>query len=228
MNSRTQIVFFHGLEGGPGGRKHRWLLNKFSENNVHCTDMDVSLLNIRKTNSLTNQLLMNMFSTLPWNLLSKSIQSSLNESLNLQMPLIEELNHMNKTQNIQNVLIASSYGGAVATLALSRGEWTGPTILLAPAYGIMGSWGEYTSNDKPQYVYEQIGKKLTNKQKEQCCIIHGTNDTTINLNDSIELSKISGIRLRIIEGGDHRLNDSLHILEEELLQIQSLELKPIN
>jgi alpha-beta hydrolase superfamily lysophospholipase len=32
------------------------------------------------------------------------------------------------------LVVASSWGGAIATLALATGVWTGPTVLLAPAY----------------------------------------------------------------------------------------------
>ena len=34
-----------------------------------------------------------------------------------------------------NVVVGSSYGGALVSLCIRRGDWDGPTVLLAPATG---------------------------------------------------------------------------------------------
>jgi predicted esterase YcpF (UPF0227 family) len=219
----SQIVFFHGLESGPGAYKHRWLNSLYGEENVHCIDMEMSLYNIRKANSVSRQLVSNMLTTLPWNLLARSIHSSLNRCLIQQIPQIEKVNVLvGSGKGIKGIVVASSFGGAVATLALARGVWSGPTVLLAPAYGKLSSYGSYNPQDRARVVYSQIGKSLTAEQKKLCCILHGTDDTTIDMQDSIELSELSGIRLVKVEGGTHSLNDHLHVVKEELDRLRSL------
>ena len=59
-------------------------------------------------------------------ILSKAAASMLRRSLSVQIAALKKHN--------PDVIVASSYGGAVAALLLAEGHWRGPTILLAPAF----------------------------------------------------------------------------------------------
>eukprot|EP00039_Didymoeca_costata_P001818 m.55355 g.55355 ORF g.55355 m.55355 type:complete len:252 (-) comp10980_c0_seq1:1969-2724(-) len=200
-----QMLFMHGLESGPGGSKHRWFINHFKQHNMQvvCPDMDVSMWRPDKRNSIVRQIISNLLFGWPSTLLSRAMISSLQGCLEIQVPTL---------QNTRTTLVvASSYGGAVATLALANGTWNGPTILLAPAYGKAAA--SCTDNHAPEEIYKTIKEKLTQQQRDRIFVVHGTQDDVVPFADSEKLAKMAGIELIPIQGGDHRLNH--HILKSE-------------
>jgi predicted esterase len=68
-----------------------------------------------------------------------------------------------------DVLVGSSFGGAVALALLQRGDFTGPTLLLAPAA-------------------RAFGVELAIPDGVRVCIAHGTRDELIDLADSRALA----------------------------------------
>uniref|UniRef100_A0A7S0B6P0 AB hydrolase-1 domain-containing protein n=1 Tax=Pyrodinium bahamense TaxID=73915 RepID=A0A7S0B6P0_9DINO len=216
------VVFLHGLESGPGGSKHRWLMEHYGED-VVCSDMQISLLNTQKANGLLRQFLANAFCTLPWNLVSWSVQRSLDGCLETAMEDLEFAH-----QRGGSVVVASSWGGAVATLALARGVWEGPAVLLAPAYGRIGRYIRGGPNGiglAPEEAYAAIASRLAEggpeaaaRRRRQLLIVHGSGDDTVPIADSRAMAVATGIELREIEGADHRLNAALLQDEEPLLK----------
>lgn len=90
-----------------------------------------------------------------------------------------------------DVLIGSSFGGAVALELLHRGAWTGPTLLLAQAAFRIGS---HTSLPEGRVVW----------------IVHGTNDEVVDIDDSRQLARTGTSKLvRLIEVDD---DHSLHAM----------------
>ena len=91
-----------------------------------------------------------------------------------------------------DVVVGSSYGGAVAVALLDRGLWRGPTVLLAPAAARLG-----VPNALPE------GVTVT--------IVHGVDDEVIPLADSRALAATgSAGRVGLIEvADDHRLRTLL-------------------
>ena len=90
-----------------------------------------------------------------------------------------------------DVLVGSSFGGAVAVELLHRGAWTGPTVLLAQAAFRMGSRRGLPDN---RVVW----------------IVHGTQDEVVDIEDSRRLARTGTPSLvRLVEVDD---DHSLHAM----------------
>jgi predicted esterase len=87
-----------------------------------------------------------------------------------------------------DVLVGSSFGGAVTLALLQRGIFSGPSVLLAPAY-------------RHFHVEERIPDRL------RVLIVHGRKDTVVPVEDSRALSKTGTPgRVELVEVDDeHRL-----------------------
>ena len=96
-----------------------------------------------------------------------------------------------------DVVIGSSFGGAVAVRLLNEGAWAGPTVLIAPAQGRVGSDAALPADAR-------------------VIILHGDADDIVPIAHSRALVEGAGpgVELREIAGGDHRLN---RILEDGTL-----------
>ena len=90
------------------------------------------------------------------------------------------------------VLVGSSFGGAVAVALLERGLWRGPTLLLAQAA-----------------VHYDPNARLP--QDVTVWLVHGLRDTLLDVEDSRRLAATgSPDRVRLIEvDDDHPLHDSV-------------------
>ncbi len=92
-----------------------------------------------------------------------------------------------------DVLVGSSFGGAIALALLQRGQWTGPTLLLAQAGLRCGL---------PPMLPSGI----------EIWLVHGTLDTVIDPEDSRRLAAAAGTSstVRLIEvDDDHVLGKSV-------------------
>jgi len=90
-----------------------------------------------------------------------------------------------------DVLVGSSFGGAVAATLVARGQWTGPTLLLAPAV-------------------RRRGLALWLDPPAPLWIVHGEQDDVVPLEDSVALERANrkaGARLIVVEDG-HALHTS--------------------
>jgi hypothetical protein len=87
-----------------------------------------------------------------------------------------------------DVLVGSSFGGAVAVALLGSGKWRGPTLLLAPAQRHFG-------------VAESLPDGVI------VIIVHGTRDDVIDIEDSRRLAASSAAEwVELLEiDDDHRL-----------------------
>lgn len=204
----SRILFFHGLESGCGGRKHRFLEEHYGD--VVCVDMHMSLLNVRKRNGILRNVLANALTTAPWNLYAWSIQCSLFGCLQCQE---EELK---KTKPMQGVLVGSSWGGAVATLAIAKGLWAGPAVLIAPAYKLAVGSSVRDPQLSPSAIYTTMAERLAGN-RQQVIIVHGCNDETVPIADSREMAHAIGAELIEVEGGDHRMRCLLEGENPQLL-----------
>ena len=108
-----------------------------------------------------------------------------------------------------DVLVGSSWGGAVAAALLAQGAWAGPTVILCPAVRLIDRW--------PPGVVPAFGPNLTHagitaglaslspSVKARCLLVHGCLDETVPISDSRELSSRTGISLYEVDDGDHGL-----------------------
>lgn len=153
-----------------------------------------------KANSVLAHAARNLFGGWPSTLIQRAMRSSMDGCLDAQVATLSG-NPM--------LVVASSWGGAIATLALATGAWSGPTVLLAPAYAkaIDTVGGPTTPDRAPQRVYEAIRDRLTEEQRANIIIIHGTEDGTVPFENSVEFAETAGLKLITVDGGDHRLNN---------------------
>jgi fermentation-respiration switch protein FrsA (DUF1100 family) len=88
-----------------------------------------------------------------------------------------------------DLIVGSSFGGAVAVRLLREGAYRGPVVLIAPA-----------------------ARKITGDEAlpdgTRAAILHGDADDVVPYADSVALAQTGGpgVRLHTVVGGDHRLN----------------------
>lgn len=99
--------------------------------------------------------------------------------------------------NPPDVLVGSSFGGAVAVALLQRGLWNGPTLLLAPAV-------------------KHFGLEPWLPENVRVLIVHGTRDAVVDIETSrvLEKSGTPGFVAMMELDDEHRLQS---VLEGELL-----------
>ena len=145
---QLRVVFIHGLEGTPQGKKPMFLREHFD---TIAPAMDTS--------------------DLPAAILT-------------QAKALVEAN--------PDVVVGSSFGGAIAVALLEQGIWRGPTVLLAPAA-------------------QRLSIRNTLPNNVAVTIVHGTRDDIIPLEDSRALANTGTPSLvQLIEvDDDHRLQSLL-------------------
>jgi len=94
--------------------------------------------------------------------------------------------------NEVDVVAGSSFGGAVALELLRSGLWKGPTLLMCPAHRLVAgrAW-----TDVPSLPADA----------SRIVVVHGTKDETVPLHHSRELVRGSAAKLLEVED-DHRLS----------------------
>ncbi len=91
-----------------------------------------------------------------------------------------------------SLVVASSFGGAVAVALLREGTLRAPVVLIAPAAKKLGVENELPAGTR-------------------AILLHGSADDIVPVGDSVALTATGGdgVQLQIVEGGDHRLNATL-------------------
>lgn len=91
-----------------------------------------------------------------------------------------------------DVVAGSSFGGAVALELLRSGAWKGPTLLMCPAHQFVAGRGWTAVPSLPA-------------DASRIVVVHGTKDETVPLHHSRELVRGTGARLIEVED-EHRLS----------------------
>lgn len=144
-----RLLFIHGLEGSPTGIKSVYLKDRFS------------------TPPTTYYLCPEM----PPVDLGPGLPASFNACLEVQRGAIREFK--------PTLIIASSFGAAIAIELIKEGTWRGPTILLACAHSLIGKMVAQVEGTTFQLP------KLP--AKVPIVIVHGLQDTVVPIADSREL-----------------------------------------
>ena len=164
-----KLMFLHGLEGSPQGNKARYLRTKYQ---VAAPALDTSAIRA-------------------W-LSSASAKDRVPRSL--VQPTLTQLATLLQS-NAPEVLVGSSYGGALALLLAAEGLWQGPMILMAPAV--------FRFSLAP---FEHPAPVV---------ILHGLHDEIVPIDSSRQWSQVLGTQSHLIElDDDHRLQKSIPENEE--------------
>ncbi len=213
--TQARILYVHGLESGPQGHKANYLRQGFSE--VHVPAMHTGTDQLDKQNSFARLAVRLAPTTPPWRLRARAIEEALEVCVVIQRDAI--------AASRPDLVVGSSFGGAVLELLLARWHWTGPSLLLCPALRMArrragddtGSWSTINVKD----VEARIGA-LSPEVRAQVLVVHGDADTVVPLEDSQSLCAAAGLELEVIPGGSHVLaciaeTGQLRALIEQLL-----------
>ena len=174
---RIKIHYVHGLEAGPNAFKARCLAKL---GDVTSPAMATSLWNPFCDNAFLGRFLAH----LSWGAAARDV---LDRCFVIQKDALSE----------PDVLVASSWGAAVALKLLVDRAWTGPTVLLCPGHRRL-----LASQDADALV--TAFRALPKKTLRRVVLVHGTADATVPIEDSRELA---ADRARLVEvpGGSHGL-----------------------
>lgn len=203
MTTPLRVLFVHGLESGPQGRKARALRDAgfevFAEA-MPCSQRSMLrepatiALFVLATIAMIVGLRIGVLGAIAAALLilvstpfgiRRIIARAFQKSVDVQRAAL--------SKHTIDVVLGSSYGGAVALELLRRGAWKGPTVLLCPAH---------------ELVAKRIRRPLQRtKLRRDVCVVHGTRDETVPISDSRAL--VHGSEATLIEvDDDHRLSKS--------------------
>lgn len=206
------IHFVHGLESGPAGNKVS-SLQEWAK--TTCPDMHLSLLNPLKRNSVINSLLSRIVRLeAPSTWLSGALIDSFDASIALQREALQ-------AEEPPDVLVGSSWGGAIVLQLVAEGTWSGPALVLCPATRKI--LGIRRADDLTARL---VALSLASHGKIK--LVHGTSDRTIPIEDSRELALAAGLQLIEVEGGSHGLREFTESgrLREAIESIQALYAQP--
>ena len=164
---------------------------------VTAADMSMSLFNPLRSNSVVRKLLSpQVLFSWPSRWIQAALASSFWSCVEVQRGVI--INRECKEDGKFDVLIGSSWGGAVACALLAEGTWSGPALLMCPA---LNKLGQSSGSDNISGAIVQGLNAMSESQKSRCLLIHGDADDTVPLEDSMKLAEETGIKLEVIEGG---------------------------
>lgn len=98
-------------------------------------------------------------------------------------------------RNRIDAIVGSSFGGAVALALLHEGSWSGPTLLLCPAHELVAT--------RARTTVTTLGA-LSPHVASRVLVAHGTRDETVPLASSERLVRGSAVSLVVVDD-DHRL-----------------------
>lgn len=230
MPKPIKVLFIHGLESKPNGAKVRGLRKQGFD--VRCDDMYMSLFRLHRPNAIMRNVLrlpivrlwalsLALIPIVGWlvnwfwvalalnafvlilgliqkeRVFARACMMSLEACISIQQRALEAYK--------PDIIIGSSWGGAVTGELMRRGLWTGPTILLAPAYQkVMLISNVPNLNDRLQTL-----RQLSRTQ--HFAIFHDPTDNTVPYVHSQTLAMNTSITLHTVDAGGHRL---LGIIED--------------
>jgi allantoin racemase len=197
-----RVLYCHGLESGPRGFK---VLEMGRQGLVvTAPDMQMSLFNILQKNSLVRSLLSPRALLTRWP--SSWLSGAFDDSFAACVSVQREALHQSK--GAFDVLVGSSWGGAVAAALLADGSsWLGPAVLLCPALfeKERRSGGSLDASLSADSIVAGLAAMPADR-KARCLLVHGTADETVPVDDSRAIARATGIRLELVEGGSHGLS----------------------
>ena len=167
MSSSHRVIYLHGLESGPNGSKGAWL--KGSQG-AHAVDLDTSHARASAATAIASGALWDH----RWPEIDEDFRVPLERARAAIGPETE-------------VIVGSSFGGAVLTHLIHEGSWAGPSLFIASA-----------------------GLKLTGytalPEGAKQLLLHGRADEIVPLSDARTIAAQSGDNVVLWEISDgHRM-----------------------
>jgi hypothetical protein len=217
-----RILFVHGLESRAQGSKTILLREQGLDVRAH--DMDMGVTQISRKNSVVRMALrlpevQSVFAGLAlltaatrskqgailaatlgasWVALRKNAVSG--RALTNSFAACVEIQKAAVLQENPDIVLGSSWGGAVVVELIRQGIWTGPTILLAPAV-------QRVCTKTGRGDAREIARQL---RGHRVIIFHDPTDEVVPFVDSEVLADEAQIELRAVDGGGHRLMGICH------------------
>eukprot|EP00730_Choanoeca_flexa_P012004 TRINITY_DN3024_c0_g1_i2.p1 TRINITY_DN3024_c0_g1~~TRINITY_DN3024_c0_g1_i2.p1 ORF type:complete len:247 (+),score=23.68 TRINITY_DN3024_c0_g1_i2:3-743(+) len=225
QRSTARVLYIHGLESGPWGAKAMALKKHFK--NVKSVDMEVSLWRLNRRNSLARCMLVSMSATIVatgtittaltyaqpslaistigglttlffmarYHALPRAVERMLNSATSIQTKAIASFK--------PDLIVGSSFGGAVACHLIAQQRWSGPTLLLAPAYLQILNRARRELCDTSMQALKRYS------DQSNVLIVHSDNDTTVPPADAVALHRMLGSssQLKALAYDDHRLKE---------------------
>ena len=175
----TRVVFLHGLESGPNGSKARFLGAHFD---TYAPSLDTSkILAIRASSEAATP-------------------DQIDEAF--RAPIAQALRAVEAFK--PDVVVGSSFGGAVLHALVNAGHWDGPCVAMASA------------------ATAALGLKHANARM---VLVHGYRDDVIPFEHSRALHEVSNLPLFLVDD-DHRLNSTIKGSSPVLLDAVRLAIAP--
>lgn len=203
----TRVLYVHGLESGPTGHKARLLAEAGFE--VSAVQMPCGRRHALRDPLLVLWALATLslvvfaaWSALPWLVVAALAAGA------TSFPVVRlfvtrrvfarslEVQRRHLAATPVDVVVGSSFGGAVAVELLRGGQWRGPTVLLCPAHALVSR----RSGRPPHSGFERLDPDTT----AHVLVVHGTKDETVPLEDSRRLVARTTAKLVTVDD-DHRL-----------------------
>lgn len=215
-----RVIFLHGLESGPNGDKVHAL--RAAGIDVVAPDMEMSLRRLDRRNSVVRNLLRLRESRAAaafalttgvlggrrgW--LAAGLGATAwigvrgaalrRRALRRSYEACIAIQHAAILRDRPDVLLGSSWGGAVAVELVARGLWRGPTVLLAPAFHRVATGMGWKA------VEADLAQLRALAAVRPVVVLHDPGDDTVPFADSVALAGRSAIELRPVDAGGHRL-----------------------
>jgi hypothetical protein len=228
--SSILVQFSHGLESGPQGTKVQQLRQAGFA--VQAPDMQMSLKRLERRNSMPRQLLRlpetrgvalataaalglaygrgsrelalgSLGLLVGWGISRRG--ALIEQALDASFEACLEVQRRGLRERRPDVLLGSSWGGAVALELIRRGHWDGPTVLLAPAYRRVAFGAGW-----PDLMWRERQLRAL-CQRLPVVVFHDPSDDTVPLQDNTAFLENTDVELRLVSAGGHRL---LGLLED--------------
>jgi hypothetical protein len=221
MNT-PRILFIHGLESRANGSKTVLLREQGLDVRAH--DMDMGTLQLSRKNSAIRMALrlketqliagavaLTLGAGLPrrplrsllagaalgvgWVILRREVV--LGRALRRSFEACVELQRAALSREQPDIVVGSSWGGAVAVELMRIGAWSGPSVLLAPAVHRVCVKTKHGDGDS-------IARELRGRSAKTI-VFHDPADDTVPYADSEALAREGQLELRSVDAGGHRL-----------------------
>lgn len=205
----TRVMYVHGLESGPTGKKAKLLAEagfdvtavlmpcsqKYALRDPLIALWAIGSVAVIVTGALTSWL--HALAAIVVAVGAFFPVKALVTRRVLERSVEVQRRHLESTK--PDVVLGSSFGGAVSLELLRRGLWRGPTVLLCPAHERVTERGWQHRHPGLAGVPDEVVATVL--------VVHGTSDETVPIEHSRRL--VAGTRARLITvDDDHRLTRS--------------------